>query len=166
MNLQKETGVSSSWVRTWSRWPRPEEEELTVAYGEERLGDGTAVQGAMRSSGEPSPAWRGRKGKNAAAAMARLEVSRWRCGGEEEKTPCAPIYSCSPVTGAQPHGFRSVARSIVPRNSVVTAVAVYSKHMLGHRIGSGRADRGCRSTKESRRRGRLVKRTRIPGGSG
>jgi hypothetical protein len=65
----------------------------------EELGEETAVQSAVRGSGEfpptrsTSPARQVWKGEVAAAAMVQMEVSRWRCGGEEEKTPCAPIYS-------------------------------------------------------------------------
>jgi len=46
-----------------------------------------------------------------------------------------------------------------------TSVAVCSKHMLGHRIGSSCTDPVCRSTEKTRRRGRLVKCTRVPGES-
>jgi len=64
-----------------------------LRYGEEELGEGTAVKGAVRSSGKPSPARRSREGEIAAAAVAQMEFLKWRMRGRRRKTPCTPIYS-------------------------------------------------------------------------
>ena len=62
-----------------------------------KLGEETVVQGAVRGSGEfspallMSPARQGRKGEIAAASTARLEFSKWEVRGRRRGTP-APLF--------------------------------------------------------------------------
>ena len=58
-----------------------------------KLGGETAVQGAVRGSGEfsptlsRSPARQGRKGEVAPAAMVQMELSKWEVRGRRRGTP-------------------------------------------------------------------------------
>ena len=76
------------------------------------------------------------------------------------------IYS--PQRGNCPHygvvfGGRAVT---APWDSVASSVAVNSNRTLGNIIVSGGEDPMCWSTEKTKRHGHLVKRTRLPSGSG
>ena len=85
---------------------------------------------------------------------------------EKKRKPPAPIFIAPSGNGRTTAQFSERRTVTAPWNSVATSVAVCSKHMLGHRIGSSCTDPVCRSTEKTRRRGRLVKCTQVPGESG